>query len=79
MRNVSLFSSSGDVLRTFENVVRYSYGQVVFRQNSMIVSLGCDMQKGEYFSPQRAKPSINNDVDEVLDIIEGVNANGTNF
>ena len=68
--------AQGKVLRVIDDVMGYTDSSVIARGvGGLRRILGCDTAAGEYFSPTPeppTPPSSGEDVDAVLDIVEGV-------
>lgn len=71
--------AQGKVLRVIDDVISYTDSSVIARGVGELRRIcGCDTAAGEYFSPTPeppappTPPSSGEDVDAVLDIVEGV-------
>ena len=76
---VYLKDATGNVLDTIEDARSWNTYGVMLMKNGYRVYRGCDVDAGQYYTDRLNEgPEPNADVDEALDIVQGVNTNGAN-
>ena len=76
---VYLKDATGNVLDTIEDARSWNTYGVMLMKNGYRVYRGCDVDAGQYYTDRlNEEPEANKDVDEALDIVQGVNTDGAN-
>lgn len=74
---VYLKDATGKVLDTIEDARSWNAYSVMRMENGYRVYRGCDAEAGQYYTDRLSEePEANTDVDEALDIVQGVNTDG---
>lgn len=74
---VYLKDATGKVLDTIEDARSWNAYSVMLIEHGYRVFRGCDAEAGQYYTDRLSEePEANTDVDEALDIVQGVNTDG---